>query len=456
MKLNTAPHADVRTHEGAAAYPHLTDEQRLRRSVLACLLWEDQFYEDGQTIAHRIAETARQVRPAFLADLAVEARETHNLRHAPLLLLSVLAQVGTGSSIVADTIERSIQRADELTELLAVHAKLNGVAPSEVKPKLSAQMKKGLARAFGKFDAYQLAKYDRDGAVKLRDALFLSHARPKDDAQAETWRKLIDGSLESPDTWEVSLSGGADKRETFTRLLRERKLGYLALLRNLRNMTEAGVEIELIRQAILARRGARRVLPFRYVAAARACPQMEPTLDEALSEAVSEMPLLGGRTVVLVDVSRSMEDRLSGRSDLTRMDAAATLASIIHGDVRIFSFSSGNMMNWGDEWNGRPILVEVPPRRGMAGVDAVIGSQPHGGTMLGQAVDEANAIAHDRLIVITDEQAQDRVPDPVAEKAYMINVASYRHGVGYGRWTHVDGFSEGVLRYIHAHESERA
>ena len=35
-----------------------------------------------------------------------------------------------------------------------------------------------------------------------------------------------------------------------------------------------------------------------------------------------------------------------------------------------------------------------------------------------------NGLPHDRLIVITDEQSHDRVPDPVASKAYMVNIAS--------------------------------
>ena len=97
--------------------------------------------------------------------------------------------------------------------------------------------------------------------------------------------------------------------------------------------------------------------------------------------------------------------------------------------------------------------MEIPPRRGMAGVDAVINSQPHGGTYLGAAVAAANKLKHDRLIVITDEQSHDRVPDPVANKAYMINVASNQNGVGYGKWTHIDGFSEAVIKFIV--ESER-
>src|SRR3712207_5760319 len=190
------------------------------------------------------------------------------------------------------------------------------------------------------------------------------HAKPKDDAQAQTWKALVEGTLAAPDTWEVALSGGADKRETFERLLRERKLGYLALLRNLRNMTEAGVDSGLIRDGIIARRGAARVLPFRYVAAARACPQMGPYLDQALSEAIAEMPVLSGRTLVLVDVSGSMDAPLSAKSDLRRIDAAAALASIIHGERRGVTFSRG--------------LGGGGPRYGLAGGGALFRAPTHG------------------------------------------------------------------------------
>src|SRR5690606_18384746 len=159
-------------------------------------------------------------------------------------------------------------------------------------------------------------------------------------AQAAIWKQLVEGTLPVPDTWEVALSGGGDKRETFERMLREGTLGYLALLRNLRNMAESGVDTGLVRDAILARKGARRVLPFRYVAAARAAPQFEPAIDQALSEAIAELSPLPGKTAALVDVSGSMNAPLSGKSDMTRMDAAAALASLIHGDLRVFTFSN--------------------------------------------------------------------------------------------------------------------
>jgi len=434
MRLNTKTVAVEFTHEGAPAKDVRDPLVRLRRSVLSCLLWESEFYEDGQTIADRIGELARLCRPADVAALAVEARGDFNLRHAPLMLLDALAETGSGTPVLSETMPRVIQRADELTEFLAIYWR-KGKRP------LSAQIKKGLVKAFTRFDAYQLAKYDRANSVRLRDVLFLSHAKPKDDEQAQVWRNLVNGTLASPDTWEVGLSAGGDKKETFTRLLSEGKLGYLALLRNLRNMVESGVDLELIRSALRDGKGQDRVLPFRYVAAARACPQLEPDIDDALCRRISGLPTLPGRTAILVDVSGSMGDQLSARSDMSRMDAACALASVINGDIRVFSFSEE--------------VVEVPPRRGMAGVDAVRNSQDHSGTYLGAAIQAINTqVSCDRLIVITDEQSHDRVPDPVAERAYMINVASNRNGVGYGRWMHIDGFSERVLTFIHEMELE--
>lgn len=456
------PSNTLRTHEGSPA-AHITAEQALRRSVCSCLLWESEFYENDETIADRIVELAGQVQPKTLADLAYDARSHFHLRHVPLLLCAVLARTGSGSRLVSDTIAATIQRPDELSEFISVYAKVNGVDPSAVKKKLSAQVKKGLSAAFGKFDRYQLSKYfslsgEKGATVRGRDVLFMAHAKPKDDEQAALFRHIAfkEAIAEGgADTWEVALSGGADKKETFERQLRDQKIGYLALLRNLRNMVEANVGHDLIVQAIVARRGARRVLPFRYVAAARACPVMLPALDQALSEAMAGMPALPGKTVVLVDVSGSMDAKLSGKSDLDRIDAAAALAAVIPGDVRVFTFSER--------------VVEVKAERGLACIDAVKRSQVHGGTYLGGAISSLTGSPHysdigrqgrgitatemDRLIVITDEQSHDHVAAPDVERAYLINVASARNGVGYGeRWCHLDGFSEQVLQWIAEYE----
>ncbi len=416
----------VRTHEGAPARL-ISAEAQLRRAVLACLLWEDQFYEDGVAIAARIRELVPKVAAEKVAALAIEAREQMKLRHAPLLLVREMARLATHRKLVAETLERVIQRADELTEFVAIYW-ADGRAP------LSAQVKKGLAAAIPKFDEYALAKYNRDTPVKLRDVLFLSHAKPLDEAQAELWKRLIAGELATPDTWEVALSGGADKRQTFERLLTERKLGALAMLRNLRNMQEAKVDGRLVREA-LAGLKTDRVLPFRFIAAARYAPQWEEELEQAMLKSVAGQRKLAGKTVLLVDVSGSMTAPLSNRSEMLRTDAAYGLAILLREiceDVAIYSFSDA--------------AVRVPGRRGFALRDAINSSQVHGGTYLGRALDSVRD-NYDRVIVITDEQSYDTVPSPKG-RGYMINVASYKNGVGYGQWTHIDGWSEAVVEYI--------
>lgn len=429
MKLNVAPER-IRTHEGGIA-KRINAEQQLRRSVMACMLWEDEFYESGESIAKRISETIAQVAPAEVAAIAVEAREKMKLRHVPLLIVREMARLSTHRGFVASTLSKVIQRADELAEFLAIYWK-------EGKCKLSAQAKKGLAAAFPKFSAYDLAKYNRDGAVKLRDVLFLCHAKPKDDAQAAVWKQLVDNTLAAPDTWEVALSSGADKKITWNRLLSESKLGALALLRNLRNMESAGVDQATVRVA-MSKIKTERVLPFRFIAAARFAPWLEPELESAMIKCVESKEKMHGTTLLMVDVSGSMDAPISSKSDLRRVDAACGLAILLREvceTVQVLTFSTQ--------------VVQVPARRGFALRDAIVNSQPHAGTYLGKAVTIAmQQIQHDRMIVISDEQSADPVPDS-KKPAFMVNVASNKNGVGYGSWTHVDGWSESIVDYITA------
>ncbi len=428
LNLRGALGAAQKTHEGGKAW-NLSAEQELRRSVLACLLWEDQFYEEGVDIAGRIQTMVPRVEAERVAGLALEARERMKLRHAPLLLVREMARHKSHRALVAKTLEQVVQRADELAEFVAIYWK-DGKAP------LSAQVKKGLAAAFGKFDEYQLAKYDRAQPVRLRDVLFLCHARPRDEAQAELWKRLVEGNLSTPDTWEVALSAthGKDKRGAWERLLAEHRLGALSLLRNLRNLHQAGVDEELV-LGELAHMKTGRVLPFRFIAAARQAPQWEEALEKAMLASVSAQEKLPGHTALLVDVSGSMTARLSARSEMLRTDAAYGLAILLReiaDKVSVYSFSN--------------TLARVPARRGFALRDAIDKSQAHGATYLGAAV-KALGKGYDRLIVITDEQAHDSVPAPHG-RGYVVNVASYKNGVGYGKWIHIDGWSESVVEYI--------
>lgn len=431
-KINARAKSTERTHEGAPAIIEKPEAQ-LKRAVMACLLWENGFYESGEEIADRIKKLIPHCRPAFVSELAVEARTKMKLRHAPLFVVREMARLPEHKKYVQSTLFQVIQRADELAEFLAIYWK-DGRQP------LSGQVKKGLAKAFTKFSEYDLAKYNRDSAVKLRDVLFLCHAEPVDEVQGDLWKRLIDGKLATPDTWEVALSSGADKRETWLRLINEKKLGALAVLRNLRNMTDAGVHPTAIRAAISGVK-TERVLPYRFIAAARYAPAFEPELEERMLSCMEGGEKLKGRTALLVDVSGSMDSPVSSKSDLMRMDAACGLAILLRemGNTDVYTFSSD--------------VKRVPARRGFALRDAIVSSQPHSSTMLGLALQSIPRGEYDRVIVITDEQSHDAVYGPPAPLGYMVNVASNQNGVGYGNWMRITGWSEQIARFIYETEN---
>ena len=468
----------VFTAEGAKGFKG-TNEQQLRRLAMCCMLWEDNFYLDGIAVADRIKELVHVTPMAVVAQIAIEARTAMKLRHLPLLLVRELARhpaLTKSPRVVSETLAEVIQRPDELTEFLSIYWK-DGKCP------LSKQVKLGLAKAFAKFNEYQLAKYNRTSkSVTLKDVLFLCHSKPADVPEdAQKWNKasrqtlikqdeytvkkisqahrpdgftpgellygkLIYDQLETPDTWEVELSAGKDKKETFTRLMADNKLGDLAFLRNLRNMTASGISHVDI-AAYGDRRHWGRVLPFRFIAAARVVPRLEPHLEAWMLKCLTEQPKLPGLTGILVDVSGSMfGTKISAKSDLDRFDAGAALAILgreLCEQARVFSFST--------------FLHEVPPRSGFALRDALYISQQHANTYLGAAL--TNMVAQDkfdRIIVLTDEQSRDALP-LFDGRVYIINVASTRNGVASaGRVERINGWSEAVFDYIQRSENESA
>jgi hypothetical protein len=453
------------THEGAIA-ARISAVQQLRRSVMACMLFEKTFYESGTEISDRIAGLLPHVLPIDVQKIAIEARTQMKLRHAPLLIVREMARLALYKCLVADTLVQVIQRADELAEFLSLYWK-------DKRQPVSAQVKKGLAKAFLKFSEYELAKWNRDADVKLKDVAFLCHVKPKtgitgytknmrklkvklpEDPGSVLLNKLIEDKLETPDTWEVELSASQDKKQSWIRLLSEGKIKAMALLKNLRNMLSCDVPEQMVIEAI-EKMDVSRVLPFRFISAAQHAMVLEPVLERAMFRCVELENKLPGKTIVMVDVSGSMSDPLSSRSTMTRMDAAcgiAMLARELCEDCQVFTFSNQ--------------LVGIPPRRGFALRDAIVGSQSHQGTYLSNAllmmqtkgkIEEirkqftykAHDVApwYDRIIVITDEQSHDGIVDPLCDKAYAINVGTNKNGVGYGRWLHIDGFSEATLKYI--------
>jgi hypothetical protein len=480
-RLNTKKASEpIYTHGDGKAIK-ITPREQLRRLCLATMLWEDQFYVDGKSTADLISETIKMCKPVEVAGLALEAREKQKLRHLPLLLVRELARMkNVPVGLIRHTLSAVIQRVDEITEFVAIYWK-DGKIP------LSAQIKKGLADAFNKFNAYQFAKYDRETTIKLRDVAFLVHPNPKDKEHAEIFARLLNKDripedvqtetglteyqpLDAPATWEVAQSAGtakktdAQKKDEWTRLLSDKKLGGLALIRNLRNMLQAGVDENLIREALTTMK-ADRVLPFRFLTAARYNKRLEDALEGAMLKCLATQEKLPGKTILIVDVSGSMySGAISAKSELTRVDAAGALALMI----REISEHPVIYATAGSDYARKHQTELVPPRRGFGLSELITDSNQlcrklgGGGIFLTQVMDYV--IAHeksaDRIIVITDEQDCETDPAKSADKAnafgthnYLINIAAYKNGIEYKNWLHIDGWSEAVIDFIRSEES---
>ena len=441
MRLNR-PTPHLYTHEGGTA-GYQRPEVELERAISTCMLWENTFYEKGSDIALRIAELCKQVPDDTIAALAIKARGVLHLRHVPLWLVVQLCR--KRSKLVAELIPQVVQRADEMAELLSLYWK-DGRIP------LSAQLKRGLAKVFTNFTPYQLAKWDRQQAIKLRDVMFMCHPKPNDKAQADVWAKLVKGELESPDTWEVKMAAIGQrhdltpedkhvlKHEMWDCLLAEKKLGAMAILMNLRNMQEAGVGAEQVNSELMRLAPLSRLLPYRYMAAFKAVPGWATLIERAMLASYTP-PQFNEPTCILIDVSGSMDKPISEKSTLSRWEAATALTVHLVGqnDVHVYTFSR--------------YLREVPSLRTLALLTYVNNSQPHGNTDLHGALSQLKRLTYGanakRIVIITDEQSESGILSAWTPYAYLINVAGYKPGLDVSQgWTRFSGWSEHIVDWI--------
>jgi hypothetical protein len=234
-------------------------------------------------------------------------------------------------------------------------------------------------------------------------------------------------------TWEdvLSLAGAkTDKAKLWEAIVPS--MGLMALARNLRNFDQAGVSDQVA--ATVAERFAdpeqvakSRMFPFRWLAAYRNAPSLRwgHALDKALTASLANVPALPGRTLILVDVSGSMGDRMSGRSELNRADAAGVFAA------GLALRADKPTLVWFNSTSGR---VDVPSGGSLLRLVEAI-PRPNGGTYTAAAVQRWYA-GHDRVVIVTDEQASFAYGgDPSAQvpahvPLYTWNLAGYEHGHG--------------------------
>ncbi|MFC6998881.1 TROVE domain-containing protein [Rufibacter roseus] len=379
-----ATEADTLNYEGALAWKMDPKAELYAATVTASL--QNTFYQTAGARLERLQELVAQNEPEFVAKLAVYARTKMNLRSVPLVLLVELAHRHRGDNLVSRAVAQTLQRVDEITELLAYYQLRNGRQGTKKLNRLSKQLQRGVALAFNRFDAYQFAKYNRAAEVKLRDALFLVHPQPKDQRQQAVFHQIASNTLPTPYTWETELSAlgqqpFADKeardqafRAKWEELIDSGRLGYMALLRNLRNILEAQVSDAHIRKVCqtlaspLAVQKAKQ-LPFRFLAAYREVKGLASAdvsrvlsaLEEAVQHSIRNLPGFSGeqKVVVACDVSGSMQMPVSARSKVMLYDIGLLLGMLLqHKCERVISGM------FGDTWK----TINLPKGQVLANV----------------------------------------------------------------------------------------
>lgn len=418
----------IMNHEGARAYP-LSAEMELYTVVVTTML-SDLNYEKIDERVNRIAELVAKVDPTFVAQLAIYARTQMYMRSVPMLLLVELAHVHKGDNLVARAIAKTISRADEISELLACYQLRNPQQGVKKLAKLSHQVQAGLQEAFNNFDEYQFAKYDRSSqVVRLRDALFLVHPKAKDAEQQAIFNKIASQTLATPYTWETELSALGQQQfkseeekkaaiaAKWEELIASGKLGYMAMLRNLRNIALSGASLQHI-NAVCARIKDQKAvlnskqLPFRFLSAYREMSKVDsphtPHILDSLEEAVliSAMNINGfsanDKVLLACDVSGSMQTAISQRSSVQNYDIGLLLAMLFQTTCN--QVTAGM---FGDIWKVTPL----PSRTVLANTLALhkregeVGYSTNGYKVIDWMID--NHVSYDKVLIFTDCQMWD-------------------------------------------------
>lgn len=417
----------ILNHEGAEAF-RMSAEMELY-SAVATTMVADSFYEQDEARLQRIKDLISQVKPEFAGKLAVYARTRMNLRSIPLVLSTELARTCSGNPLVGRTVAAVVQRPDEITEMLACYQAVNGRTGKKKLNRISKQMQKGLAAAFNKFDEYQFAKYDRTAEVKLRDALFLVHPKAKDAAQQKLFDKIACQELAVPYTWETELSALGQQRFAsikertaaiaveWEELIDSGRLGYMALLRNLRNMLKANVSPQHVEKVCTrlsdpSAVNRSRQLPFRFLAAYREVLKISSgsagavldALEQALESSLGNLKGFGPETRVVIacDVSASMQQPVSSNSKVLLYDIGLLLGLGLRSRCRNVIFGM-----FGDRWQ----RVTMPSKTIMGNVnecyrrEGEVGYATNGYLVLQDLI--TSRYAADKVMLFTDTQLWD-------------------------------------------------
>lgn len=389
-------------------------------SMLLCSFMNDKFYENTKNLESILETCIENCDKLFAAKAIVYARKEFGMRSVTHVAASILAKHISGEAWAKSFYDNVVYRPDDITEIMAYHFSKNN--------KLSNAMKRGFAMAFSRFDEYQIAKYKgENNSIKLVDAVNMVH--PKKSAKnGDAIKKLINGTLKCSETWESMLSDAGNDKEAKIRvwksLISENKLGYMALLRNVRNiiLLEDDELKEMCYKALINKDAIHKslVLPFRFLTAYEQLSfdsEAMSYISQACEIACDNVPKLDGKTLVALDTSGSMYSV----SKIASLFAAAFVKSN-HCDLMCFDYNARYInVNWNDS------LLTIQSQLNFCG----------GGTNFPSIFNVANK-KYDRVIILSDMQSWMNIHSPKQEfevykskfgikncKVYSIDLEGY-------------------------------
>lgn len=442
IRAEAEGHPLARTNvEGGLSYG-MTPLLDLYTRVATSLMGENTFYQDAQKRDSDLVKLIHQVAaidPEYLLKLAIYAREKLYLRSVATVLLAEYANsVGVGLPGSRKLVSRCIQRVDDMTELVGYQLTRNESRPR--KGKLPMVLKNGIRDAFPKFDRYQLAKYNRPGAVKVRDVYRMTHPKPTSEAQYAVWNDLVTDALAPPATWEVKRSSGEmGWHEVINHIFHKngKTNNLMAVIRNLRNCVTASdvtrADINLLAEMIQDKDAIKRskILPFRPFSAFVELQKVNlggkdiAVIYEALEEmtriSIDNVPRLPGLSVIAIDVSGSMTwSKISKMSDVYPAQISILLGMMarrVCDEAMTCLFD--NTLTWAN-LRDRSIL------------NSAYTTRPRGGGTDGHLVVQdliKRDIAADRIIFLTDMMLYDSSPRGQERDALSIEWLKYVRGI---------------------------
>lgn len=377
MKFNTKTTNKVVNRAGGQAYKQ-SDELSFVSILLTSFL-KDQFYRSGNDTMKDLAELTGKVDPYFAAQASLYARKEFGMRSVSHVVAGEIAKKVKGMPWTKNYFEQIVHRLDDMLEIVGYLGIKNPIPNS---------VKKGFKKVLEKTDLHFLTKYRKAAAdISMHDLVNLFH--PKSEAVSEFMK-----GAKSKETWETKLTetqGNVEAKEkAWTDLLVENKLGYLALIRNLRNLEGAKVDIDLVAERLVNEQAIKKslVYPFQIFEAAKHVSNRKliTALSKALELSLDNVPEMEGETLVVVDDSYSMNG-----DPITK---AAIFAAVL------CKVNNCDLMNFSD--NAR--YARYNPLDTVTTLTAeIVRNIASGGTNFHSIFQTANK-KYDRIIILSDMQ----------------------------------------------------